>query len=1103
MNFYTLNRLVLAMKLTAILIFSVIIQTSAAGYAQRLNISLKNAPLEQIFSTISKQSGYDFIYNDFDLKGLKNIRVNLKDTPLEKGLQTVLENQELTYVIKEKTIIIKKKEKTIINKLFDLLQFAGPISGTITDEKGNGLPGALIKIKGKNVIANTDVNGNFSVNVQEGTILEISYVGYKTTEVQVDKNTKKINLSLDQDISRLDEISVEAYGKGSQRISTSNKSRVSGEELMKQPVFDPIQALVGRVPGMVVSQSTGVPGARLNVQIRGRANFDRFLTSDQPLYILDGVPMAAANDKVSQISGPFGAGIWDGLSAFSGMNTADIESIDVLKDADATAIYGSRGANGVILITTKKGKAGKMKMDVNVYSGISTVSSMPEMLNTQQYIAMRNEAFANDKLAKTNGNAYDLLLWDNNRYTDFAKLLLGNNAHTNDAQVTFSGGNKYTQYRLGGGYHKEGTVSPGDMYSDRASMSANIHGMSDNEKFTFDLSGNYSANQSNLTALDLAGSVVLPPNFKLYDENGKLAWNEGGIYLQKDNPLALLNQKYLSKLSNLNANMVLNYKILNNLVVRSSFGYNTTQNDEKRLTPLSAQNPLKSDLSGLASFGNNQLKNWIIEPQAEYTGHIKKGKLNVLLGATYNERSTTGLVVNAKGYTSDELIGSLKGLPSTATTPSNTATFYKYQAFFGRVNYNWEDMYIVNFTGRRDGSSRFGPNFRFSNFGAVGAAWIFTKETIFKNNKILSYGKLRASYGSTGNDQIGEYAYLDSWSSAGNYADSATLYPTKLYNPNLHWERNNKMELGLELGFLKDRILFTASGYQNISSDPLVNYPLPQTTGFPTIVDNLAGVKVRNRGLELTLTSQNIVKSSLTWNTDFNITFPQNKLMKFPDLEKSSYATSYAIGESLNRIYSSQFTGVNPTTGLYTVKDVNGDNIVNSANDYATIGTSDPKFFGGLNNTFTYKRFSASFFFQFSKQLGKDWRTGNLYNPPGTIFNSPVLVLSRWQKENDITGVQKFTTTQGAISGSSGFYPMSFSSGGYTDASYLRLKNVSVSYGIPAKWLNVVHINSCRLYVQAQNLFVISNYEGADPETQSYTRMAPLRTVTAGLQLSL
>lgn len=1103
MNFYTLNRLVLAMKLTTILIFSVIIQTSAAGYAQRLNISLKNAPLETVFNTISKQSGYDFIYNDFDLKGLKNIRVNLKNAELEKGLQTVLENQDLTYVIKEKTIVIKKKEKTIISKLVDLFVFALPVSGTITDEKGNGIPGVIIKIKGANVIATTDVNGNFNINVQEGTLLEISYLGYKTAEVLVGKNTKKINLSLEQNISKLDEVSVEAYGKGSQRTATSNKSRVTGEELMKQPVFDPIQALIGRVPGMVVSQSTGVPGARLSVQIRGRANFDRFLTSDQPLYILDGVPMAAANDKVSQISGPFGAGIWDGLSAFSGINAADIESIDVLKDADATAIYGSRGANGVILITTKKGKAGKMNMDINVYSGVSQVSSMPKMLNTEQYIAMRKEAFANDKLTKTNANAYDLLLWDNNRYTDFAKLLVGNNAHTNDAQVTFSGGNKYTQYRLGGGYHKEGTVWPGDMYSDRASMSANIHSMSDNEKFALDLSANYSANESNLTALDLSGSILSPPNFKLYDENGKLAWNEGGLYLQKDNPLALLNQTYLSKMSSLNANMILNYKILKNLVVRSSFGYNTTQNDEKRLTPISAQNPLKPDLSGFAAFGNNQLKNWIIEPQAEYTGQIKKGKLNILLGATYNQRSTAGQVINARGYLSDELIGSLKGLPSTAITPSNTATVYKYQAFFGRVNYNWEDTYIVNFTGRRDGSSRFGPNFRFSNFGAVGAAWIFTKKTILKNNKILSYGKLRASYGSTGNDQIGEYAYLDAWASAGNYADSATLYPTKLYNPNLHWERNNKMEIGLELGFLKDRILFTASGYSNISSEPLVNYPLPKTTGFSTIVDNLAGVEVRNRGLELTLTSQNIVKGSFTWNTDFNITFPENKLMKFPDLEKSSYATSYAIGQSLNRIYASQFAGVDPITGLYTVKDVNGDKIVNAANDYANLGSSDPKFFGGLNNTFSYKRFSASFFFQFSKQLGRDWRSGNLYNPPGTIFNSPTLVLSRWQKENDITGVQKFTTSQGAISGTSGFYPMSFSSRTYTDASYLRLKNVSISYSIPANWLNVVHIKSCRFYVQAQNLFVISNYEGADPETQSYTRMAPLRTVTAGLQLTL
>lgn len=1111
MNFYAIKRryksgafqrILLVMKLIVILLTTAIMQVSAGSYAQRITLNERKTPLIKVIDKIRLQSGYDFIYNDFDLKGAKDVTIHINNMALEEGVERCLEGQDLTYEIKEKTIVLKRKEKSLFSKLSDLIHLPITVKGVITDEKGIGLPGAIIRVKDGNNHTIANSNGEFSISADEGTILLISFIGYKPQEVLVPKDVKKLVITLEQDISKLDEVSVEGYRQGSQRIATSSITKVDGEELMKQPVLNPLQALIGRVPGMVVTQGSGVPGARLNVQIRGRANFDNLLTSDQPLFIIDGVPMAAGNDKVNNLSGPFGPATTDGLSAFAGLNTSDIESISVLKDADATAIYGSRGANGVVLITTKKGKAGKMKMDANVYSGVSVVSSRPQMLNTQQYLEMRNEAFTNDKITKNNSNAYDLTVWDPNRYTDFSKLLVGNTAHTNDAQISLTGGDKYTQYRLGSGYHRESTVWPGDMYSDRGSLNFNVFSMSANEKFTANISGNYSINNSNLTALDLASAVVLPPNYRVYDDKGNLSWNEGGINDGKDNPLAQLKQQYLSKMSNLNVNLMLNYKLLKNLTLRSSIGYNSVQNDEKRLTPIGAQNPTKPNLGGSSNFGNNQLKDWIAEPQIEYNGMISKGKLNILGGATYSKRTTAAQTIIANGYTSDDLLGSLKAAPLSGISATNNATQYNYQAFFGRINYNWEDKYILNFTGRRDGSSRFGPDYRFSNFGAIGGAWVFTNEELLKKSKILSYGKLRASYGTTGNDQIGEYSYLDSWSSAGNYTDSATLYPTKLYNPDLHWERNNKLEIGLELGFFKDRILFTGSVYQNISSDPLVTYPLPKTTGFSSIVENLDGVKVQNRGLELTLTTRNLQKSTLKWSTDFNLTLPKNTLKQFPNLSTSSYATKYVVGESLNRIFAAQYTGVDPATGLYTVKDVNGDKLAN-VSDYGLVGTSDPKYYGGLNNDFSYKKFSLSFFFQFTKQLGRDWRISGLTNPPGTMYNTSVLALDRWQQPGDNTDVQKFTTQQGAITGTSGYYAMFFSSRTYTDASYIRLKNVYFSYTLPSQWLSTIHINSLRLFLQGQNLFVITPYKGGDPEVQRYTSMAPLRTVTGGIQLTL
>ena len=373
---------------------------------------------------------------------------------------------------------------------------------------------------------------------------------------------------------------------------------------------------------------------------------------------------------------------------------------------------------------------------------------------------------------------------------------------------------------------------------------------------------------------------------------------------------------------------------------------------------------------------------------------------------------------------------------------------------------------------------------------------------MLKNSNILSYGKLRASYGKTGNDQVGDYVYLDSYKATSTYSDSSTLYPVKLLNPNLHWERNDKLEFGLETGFFHDRILLSASVYRDITSDPLVSYSLPKTTGFSSIVENLDGVEVENKGLEISLSTRNLDKGKLNWSTDFNFSLPKNSLLAYPNLASSSYANTYAIGQSLNRIYAGQYTGVDPTTGLYTTKDVNGDNIL-SVLDYATAGTKDPKYYGGISNNFSYKRFSLSFFFQFVSQIGKDWRASSGLNPPGTAYNVSTMVLNNWQSTGDVTNIQKFTTSAGSLTGLTGYYAAYFSNAFYTDASYIRLKNIYLSYAIPTKVLSALHIAAFKVYLQGQNLFLITPYKGADPETQSYTTMPPLRTITAGLQLTL
>lgn len=1116
------------MKLTVFLFFVALLSARAEGRAQTVSISGKDMPLKEIFNAVEKQTGYVVLSNKELLAGTKTVTLSVFNLPLQELLTLVLKDQQMDYTIMDKTIFLSKKIKA--PSPAPALPWAQPVflpvKGRLMAADGTSLPGVNIKVRGTDKGTVSAANGSFTIEVNEGEILDFTFIGFAPLSARLTDNKFQLLPSgapaidgkqaapagmvlsgnpgsllirMVQSTSPLDEVQVIAYGTTSRRLATGNVTKVSGEELAKQPVVDPLAALMGRVPGMEVSQVSGVPGARINVQVRGRANFDNSYSSDQPLFILDGVPMAAGNDRMNANTGPFGSLLTDGLSPFAGLNPSDIESIEVLKDADATAIYGSRGANGVILITTKKGKTGKMKTTASVYSGISTVTTLPKMMNTQQYLEMRNEAFKNDNITKTNANAYDLLLWDQDRYTDFAKLLVGNQAPTNDAQLTLSGGTRNVQYRLGGGYHKEGTVWPGNKSSDRASLNFSLRSTSQDEKFTVDLSGLYSVSKSDLVAGDLAGAITLPPNYRLYDDEGNLAWNEGGFVDGKDNPMASFLQQYKSVMNSVNSSLMLNYKITPDLTVRSSFGYNASLADDKRLMPLGSQNPGKS-ISGVSSFGNKSARSWIVEPQVEYHRNISRGKLNVLLGATYSNRSSSSMTTRGTGYTSDDLLESLEA--AATITATNKASQYNYQAFFGRLNYNWEDKYIVNFTGRRDGSSRFGPEFRFSNFGAVGAAWVFSNESFFKNNSAISFGKLRASYGVTGNDQIGEYSYLDKYISGSLYGGEATLIPGSLFSPMLHWERNIKSEVAVELGFLRDRVLFSAAVFRNISSDPLVSYPLPAMTGFGFVVNNLAGVRVENRGLELTLGTKNFQNDNFRWNTDFNLTIPKNILRRYPNLEYSSYAKQYAIGHSLNGWFGGQYLGVDPETGLYTVKDANGDNKMNG-DDFAMGGHTDPKYFGGMNNTFSYKRFSASFFLQFTSKLERDWKVANTLKMPGTLFNFPVLALDRWQTPGQQSATQKYTTRDGALDGLTGTYAYYFSNGQLTDASFLRLKNVYLAYDLPAEWLRAIRISTCRLYLQAQNLFVISGYEGGDPEVHNYTRMAPLRTITGGIQLSL
>ncbi len=964
------------------------------------------------------------------------------------------------------------------------------ITGTVTD--GNGaLPGVTIVIKSKSSGTLSDGKGNYSLAATSSDILIFSFMGYKTVEMPV-SNHSIISVKLQEDATNLKEVIINAgYYSTKESESTGNISKITAKEIDKQPVTNVLAAMQGRMAGVNITQETGVPGGGFNIQIRGINSLRS--EGNEPLYIIDGVPYASQALSYSQISTNMPG---DG-SPLNSINTDDIQSIEVLKDADATAIYGSRGANGVVLISTKKGKQGKTQFTINASKGSGQVTQTMKLMNTEQYLAMRRQAFINDGITQYPDYEYDINgTWDQTRNTDWQKELIGGTAEITGIQTSISGGNEQTQFLLSGTYHSETTVFPGDFIYKKAAFHSNINHISENKKFKLNFSGNYT-NQDNdqpWTDFTLMAMSLAPNAPVLYDAQGKLNW-ENNTW---DNPLANLEGKFKSKTGDMVANSLLSYQLFKNLELKSSFGYTSLQYKESRTTPSTLYNPAYNSTSKNSSILVNDAnrKSWIIEPQINWKKEFGKTKVDVLLGSTFLNQNSDHLIIKGKGFTSNSLIYDLASA-TTITVLNNQETSYKYQAFFGRINWNWQDKYILNATGRRDGSSRFGPGKQFASFGAVGGAWLFSKEQFLKNKtSFLSFGKLRASYGTTGNDQIGDYQFMDTYSSSGSsYQGVVGLQPTRLFNPDYGWETNTKLEIALETGFFKDRIFFTWAWYNNQSSNQLIGLPLPATTGFSSLQANLDAT-LQNTGVEIMLRTTNIQTQQFNWTTNFNLTVPKNKLVSFPSLESSTYANQYVVGQSINiqKLYNN--TGLNQQTGIYSFEDVNGDGAITYPDDSQTIRDFSPKYFGGLQNHVDYKGWQLDFLFQFVKQENYNW--AYIAGLPGAFVNQSVYATNSWQKQGDTNPYQQYSTgvNNDVVDA---YYKYISSNEAVSDASFVRLKNIAISYDIPKQWIKEL---KCKIYVQGQNLLLFTPYKGADPEFRSAGYLPPLKVITAGIQLN-
>lgn len=1082
-----------------LLLFS--FQLFASGtVAQRVSLDVKDAKVEDVLKEIERQTGLYFFFFGSDLSGNKPVTVQCKDWDLKDVLQVIQKDQPFELAVEGETIVLRKT-KVLPGIVGLVMDTAITVTGRVVSaETGESLPGVTVLRKDVGSGTVTNARGEFVVrNIAPNAVLVFRYVGYKSKEVRA-TGTTSVVIPLEIATIELDKTVIQGYGKTTKRYNTGNIATVTAEEIERQPVMNPLQALQGKVPGLVVTQTTGYATSPFKVELRGRSVINQDLPSE-PLYIVDGVPLTALNlGGANYASGSIGfvptdiIGPDQGFSPFFNINPADIESITVLKDADAIAIYGSQGGNGVIVITTKKGRPEKTKFGASVNMGQRWVSRYYEMLNTQQYLEVRREAFKNDNIEPTPGNAADLLVWDTTRYTDLQKLFWGDVAKTTDVQVSLSGGDRVTTFRISGNYQRETAFNTITGSNQRGGTQFNLSHRNLSQKLLVEFTGMYSATKSDMIAL--GGSVTLPPNIPaIFNDKGEL--NYLG-WAPEYFPFGYLLQPYTVKSNFLNSRLNIGYEILKGLSMSVSMGYSNNQTTNKKIEPIISKNPMEIP-TGSSSFGSNSGIRTIIEPQLDYKRIIGKGEFSILVGGTYRNvtQGTTGMY--GSGYVNDDLLNSISNAPNRSA--SDRFGEYRYSAAFGRINYNWDKKYVVNFSGRRDGSSKFGPGKQFGNFGATGIAWIMSEENFFKKIPAISFGKIRASYGHTGSDLVGDYKYLTRWSQSvpPYYEGVPTYIPTQHANPNFQWQVDKKLEVALSLGLIKDRILIDMVWYRNRIGKQLIDYFLPGITGFTTVTANFPAT-IQNTGFEPSISARIITKKDLSLLITANFGVNRNVLLSFPNIETSPYASTYIVGKPLNIDKKLHYIGVDPQTGDYSFEDKNKDGVItyypfNDLSDKQIIDYSVSGD-GGLSSDLRYKNWQLNLFFQLRKQRGRSafYSSGMT----GGERNLPIEALNRWQKPGDIAKYPRYTTLSRPS-----FILFLNSDGIYSDASFIRLNNAALSFDLPSGLLNKAKIRSGKIYLRAQNLFLLTNYDGLDPEAQSFGTMPVLTGFTAGIQFEL
>jgi TonB-linked SusC/RagA family outer membrane protein len=1090
------RKIVMRINLVIILITSAFLHVSAYSYAQKITLSKNNARLVTIIKDIQAQSEYDFVYSSRLIKNAHNVNISVNNASLKDVLDMCFKDQPFTYIIENKTIVIKNIDPVASNNAASK-PYAADVTGKVTDENGRPLPGATIKVKGTTNVVSCDINGNFLVKNAGGSdVLQISFTGYVTQEVAINKSASPLVIVLKEEQKALSEVVVVGYGSVQKKDLTGAVSTILAKDLDNTPVARVDQMLQGRAAGVDVKSTNGAPGSGTTIRIRGSRSIS---ATNEPLYVIDGL-IDATN--------------------LNTLNPSDIASIDILKDASATAIYGSRAANGVILVTTKKGQPNKDVTNFNVIYGVQKLPNTLDLMNARQFAEFINESRIDENRAPVypDVNAAVAKVGEaGTNWTDATTRPAGYQSYN----LSTSGGTKGLTYFISGnvinqdgivnntGYKRyQGRVNLNKKFNDKLNL-----GLTLNASHYVITAGNvnYGANAGWVGSM-----ITLPPTMPLRKPDGSYEsynpiWYSGGDI--DTPPVVAEKTENFNTVNDLQSNLFLEYEVIKGLKVKSSFGTSLSTNRSNYFQPSDMPSKIATKTETANASSSTGSSVYILnENTVNYDRSFGDHHLNVLGGFTYENKTSNTLGISVTGLTDDiQKYNNYAAAPQANRTTTSGADENTRLSYLGRINYDYKSRYYLTVTGRSDGASNFAENHKWGFFPSFGAKWRVSDEPFFKSlraENVINNMAFRVSYGLSGNQGIGNYQSLAALAttSATSYIFGGTqalgYAQSLLANKDLTWETSSQTDIGADIDLFNGRLTIDANYYKTNTKNLLLNVQIPTQTGFGSRLINLG--KTESQGFEF-LVSGDIIKSrNFSWTSTLTISTNQQKILDIGPLVKVSVDnngyganTNYLeVGVPIGANYGVDYKGVwhnqaeidaelaKPAgqrnlvsaSGFYKpgkprYGDVNHDGALN-VDDYHYLGTPNPTLFGGFGNTFTYKNLSLDFFFQYE--------TGNtMYNDieffmgSGAEYtNQFAYMANRWTPTNtssDIPGVNSRDNVP--------------SSRFLHDAALIRLKSLQLSYNL-AKFMPKT-FKKFEVFFTGTNMLLFTKYNGFDPEVNT------------------